>query len=118
MEKKLFQIKEEKKEKKYKKRFFFKKKNKIKKFKNIKKIKKYKFIIIKYNKNRLNYPRLGIIINKKIIKYSTIRNKIKRIIRETFRIKQYKIKKIDYLIILKKNFFKNIKNMKNYFLKI
>ncbi len=112
-EKKLFQIKEKK---NIKKKLKFKKKYRIKKInkKNIKN-KNYKFIIIKYNNNNLNYPRLIIIIKKKYIKLSTFRNKIKRIIRETFRIKQYKIKKLDYLIIVKKNIiFLNKNKIFNY----
>ncbi len=120
MEEEYFQIKEKKKEKKNNKKFFFRKKNRLK-YKNYKfnKTKKYKFILIKYNFNNFFYPRIIIILKKKYIKYSTKRNYIKRIIKETFRLKQYKLKNLDYLIIIKNNIIKlKKKNIFNYFNKI
>ncbi len=120
MEEKLLIIKEKKTEKKY--RYFFKKKNKIKKynFKKKKIIKKKNFILIKNIPNKSKYPKIGIIINKKNIKKSIQRNKLKRIIRETFRLKQHKIKKINYLIkiINKKILFLKKKKLFKFFIKI
>ncbi len=87
-------------------------------FKN-KWIKNYNIAIIKNNINNLKYPRIGLIIKKKYVKLSVKRNKIKRIIYEIFRKKQYKIKKIDYLLIIKKNIlYYKIKEIKKIFIKI
>ncbi len=117
MEEKFYQIKEKKVEKKYQhKRFFLPKsmKLKTKRFLFTKK-KIYKYLSIKIKLNKLNYPRIGILIKKKNIKYSVKRNKIRRIIYETFRLKQHKIKNIDYLLIINKNIL-NLKK-KFFFLK-
>ncbi len=99
-------ITKEKKIKKNKlKKLSFPKQMRIKKYQKIK-FKFYKnlfWINIKIHKNNLLYPRIKILINKKNIKYSFLRNKFKRIIRENFRINQIYIKNIDYLIIIKKN---------------
>lgn len=104
------------KEKKIKIKYF----NKIcKKKKYYIKINIYKFIIIKYICNNNKNPKISILIKKKYIKLSTKRNKFKRIILETFRINQYKIKKLNYLIILKNNILLlKKKNIFNYFNKI
>ncbi len=105
MVKKFYQIKEKKKEDIYqnKERFFFKKKMKILNKKIYQRKINYHFLIIGNKKNKLKYPRILAIIKKKYIKSAVKRNKIKRIIYETFRIKQHKIKKTDYLIIIKNN---------------
>ncbi len=104
MEEKLYPSKEEKKENIYQyKKFSLPKKMKLK-IKNISFNKNiiYNFLLIKIKKNKFNYPRIGILIRKKYIKLSVKRNKLKRIIYETFRLKQYKIKNNDYLLIVKK----------------
>lgn len=95
----------------------FKKKQKINKFINFKKkFKKtyffYSSCILLYAKNnKFNYSRLGIIISKKNIKYSHDRNRIKRYIRESFRLNQNILKKKDYIVIIRKcimKFYNNI----------
>lgn len=53
--------------------------------------------------NDLNFPRLGISISKKKIKKSHDRNRIKRLIRESFRTKQNKLISMDMIIIVKKD---------------
>lgn len=52
--------------------------------------------------NNLNYPRLGISISKHNINKAYNRNRIKRIIRESFRLLQYKLRVMDFLIVVKK----------------
>ncbi len=107
------------KEKKIKIKYLNKYYNNKNKIHNNIKINKYKFILIKYINNNKKNPRIGILIKKKYIKLSTTRNKLRRIIKETFRINQYKIKKLDYLIIIKKNIYLlKKKYLFNYFIKI
>ncbi|MCV2506106.1 MAG: ribonuclease P protein component [Candidatus Lightella neohaematopini] len=51
--------------------------------------------------NNLNYSRIGIIVPKKNIKKSFQRNKIKRLIREYFRLNRSKFFFMDYIILVK-----------------
>ncbi|WP_348769444.1 ribonuclease P protein component [Buchnera aphidicola] len=60
-------------------------------------------LIILGRPNLLGYPRLGISIPKKNIKYAYKRNIIKRLIRETFRLLQHKLIAMDFVVIAKKN---------------
>lgn len=71
-------------------------------FKNSYKIKISEIVIFSHF-NIFNYPRIGLIFSKKYVKKSHDRNRIKRIIRESFRINQYKLPNIDFVIIGKKN---------------
>ncbi|WP_343190328.1 ribonuclease P protein component [Buchnera aphidicola (Mollitrichosiphum nigrofasciatum)] len=65
-------------------------------------------------KNFLNYSRLGILVNKKNIKYAYCRNYIKRIIKEKFRIYQHQLLFLDFIIVVKKIIvFKKKKFIKN-----
>lgn len=68
-------------------------------------------IFSKYNE--LKYPRIGINISKKYVKNAHDRNRIKRIIRESFRKVQYDLPKMDLIIITKKG----IKDLDNQTLK-
>ena len=45
-------------------------------------------LTVLYRKNNLNYPRLGLAISKKIVAKAHDRNRIKRLIRESFRTEQ------------------------------
>ncbi|WP_343126553.1 ribonuclease P protein component [Buchnera aphidicola] len=53
--------------------------------------------------NCFNYPRLGISISKKKIKYSWNRNRIKRVIKECFRLLQFYLISMDFIVIVRKN---------------
>ncbi|VFP80934.1 Ribonuclease P protein component [Buchnera aphidicola (Cinara kochiana kochiana)] len=53
--------------------------------------------------NYLKFPRLGISIAKKNIMYAHDRNRIKRLIRESFRLIQHNLLLMDFIIIVKKN---------------
>ncbi|ANZ22778.1 ribonuclease P protein component [Buchnera aphidicola (Diuraphis noxia)] len=53
--------------------------------------------------NFLSYPRLGLNISRKNIKYAHDRNLIKRLIRETFRLLQHQLSSMDFIVITKKN---------------
>jgi len=78
--------------------------NRLKKRKDIEKVfekgKRFKedFLILKITKNALSQTRLGFIVSKKVSKKATLRNKIKRKLREI--VSQKRIKKgIDILLI-------------------
>ncbi|CAL4317674.1 Ribonuclease P protein component [Buchnera aphidicola (Thelaxes suberi)] len=60
-----------------------------------------KELIILGKPNSLLFPRLGISISKKKIKYATIRNKVKRLIKESFRILQHNLMHMDFIVIIK-----------------
>ncbi|PWW40240.1 ribonuclease P protein component [Idiomarina loihiensis] len=51
--------------------------------------------------NELGHPRIGVTVSKKRAKRAVDRNRIKRQIRETFRLSQHKIPAFDIVIIAK-----------------
>lgn len=59
--------------------------------------------------NSCNHPRLGIVVSKRNAKLATQRNRIKRIIRESFRINQHLLPGVD-LVILSKPALNNVDN--------
>lgn len=59
--------------------------------------------LILYRKNSQNQPRLGLIVAKKHVKLAVQRNRIKRIIRETFRKVQCELSNYDIVVLVKKN---------------
>lgn len=63
--------------------------------------------------NQLQYPRIGLTISKKYIKKAHDRNRIKRHIRETFRINQHNLSFSDFILTL---YSKEILYLKNYLL--
>ncbi|QJC37108.1 ribonuclease P protein component [Enterobacteriaceae endosymbiont of Donacia vulgaris] len=73
---------------------------------------KYYTILSKIN--YIKYSRIGIIIPKKIVHKTNLRNKFKRTIREYFRLNQYSFIIMDYVIIINN---KNILKINNFFLK-
>jgi ribonuclease P protein component len=54
--------------------------------------------------NNLNFPRLGLIVPKKIIATAVGRNRIKRLIRESFRLNQHHLFGIDVVARIKAKF--------------
>jgi ribonuclease P protein component len=60
-----------------------------------------KFFLFLVSKNKDNYSRLGLIVAKKNVKLATKRNKIKRIVRESFR-NQQELKNLNIIFIAKK----------------
>jgi len=60
-------------------------------------------IIILGRLNLLGYPRLGLSVSRKNIKYAHDRNLIKRLIRETFRLLQHQLTSMDFIVLIKKN---------------
>jgi len=52
--------------------------------------------------NQLDCPRLGLVIAKKHIRHAVDRNRMKRLIRETFRAKQQQLAGIDVIVLARK----------------
>ncbi|QJC38750.1 ribonuclease P protein component [Enterobacteriaceae endosymbiont of Donacia fulgens] len=73
-----------------------------------------KYYSILSKKNKIKHSRIGIIVPKKIIDQTNIRNKFKRIIREYFRLNQYSFVIMDYIIIVNN---KNILKINNFYFK-
>ncbi|WP_367670771.1 ribonuclease P protein component [Sodalis-like secondary symbiont of Drepanosiphum platanoidis] len=68
-----------------------------------------KNICIYGKKNNIKNPRIGICVSKKYINKSFNRNKFKRIVRESFRIKKNNLPNMDFIIKINSK-LKNIKN--------
>ncbi|WP_019528677.1 ribonuclease P protein component [Dasania marina] len=49
--------------------------------------------------NRLDHPRLGLVIAKKNVRLAVQRNRVKRIIRESFRLNQANIPALDIVVL-------------------
>lgn len=57
------------------------------------------FLVVLARPNGLNTPRLGLAVSKKHIKTAVQRNRVKRLIRETFRLRQAVLGAFDYVAI-------------------
>ncbi|WP_338622914.1 ribonuclease P protein component [Agarivorans sp. OAG1] len=51
--------------------------------------------------NTLEHPRLGLAVSKKSVKLAVGRNRIKRLVRESFRLHQHKLPAVDIVVISK-----------------
>lgn len=52
--------------------------------------------------NSLSHPRLGLVIAKKNVRHATQRNRIKRVIRESFRRKQHLLGCVDTVVLARR----------------
>lgn len=52
--------------------------------------------------NTLGYPRVGLTVAKKQVKRAHERNRIKRLTRESFRLRQHSLPAMDFVVIAKK----------------
>lgn len=59
-------------------------------------------VTILARKNSLDNPRLGLTVGKKQIKRAHERNRVKRLVRESFRLKQHELPAMDFVVIVKK----------------
>jgi ribonuclease P protein component len=50
-------------------------------------------------RNQLAYPRLGLIVSKKRLRRAVSRNRIKRIVRNDFRLNQHQLPAIDIVVL-------------------
>ena len=83
--------------------------NRLLKWKNFHfkgKIFKKSAIKVSYKNNCLGHPRLGIVVSKRISKSAVIRNKIKRILRESFRTSMIRNENLDIVLIVTRPFDK------------
>lgn len=51
--------------------------------------------------NTLGHARVGLVVSKKVSKKAVVRNRIKRQVREAFRLKQQDLGAIDYVVVAK-----------------
>lgn len=63
-----------------------------------------KYVLLLATKNELEHPRIGLVIGKKSVKLAVQRNRLKRQIREIFRINQNLIDNYDMVIVARKGF--------------
>ncbi len=59
-------------------------------------------LLILARKNGLNRPRLGMVIAKKNIKFAVDRNRVKRVVRETFRLNQQVVEELDIVFLARR----------------
>lgn len=58
-------------------------------------------ILLLTRKNELNQPRLGLVIAKRHVKLAVQRNRVKRIIRESFRQHQHELNGVDIVVLIR-----------------
>lgn len=59
-------------------------------------------ILLLTRPNQLDHPRIGFIISKKNVRRAVQRNRVRRIIRESFRLQQHKLPPVDIIIMARK----------------
>lgn len=67
---------------------------------------RYPGIIIIFRRNTLSFSRIGIIISKKNVRKANQRNKLKRIVRESFRLNKQSLGEWDVVVLAKKDILK------------
>jgi len=58
-----------------------------------------RYLLVLFKKNQHCYGRLGLIVGKRVAKSAVTRNRIKRIIRESFRFNQRQLNGVDVIVI-------------------
>ena len=61
-----------------------------------------KHILCLSRDNKLHQPRLGLVIAKKNVKHAVQRNRLKRIIRESFRLQQHNLPSVDIVVLARR----------------
>ncbi len=61
-----------------------------------------KNFVLRFNDNSLGYPRLGVVVGKKIFASAVKRNRLKRIIREIFRRNKHRFNSLDVVVVANK----------------
>jgi len=65
-----------------------------------------KYLVMHYQPNNLQRPRLGLVVGKKTAKLAVSRNYMRRVLREFFRLNQHDICHVDLIIRVQKKFDK------------
>jgi len=60
-----------------------------------------KYFLVVFNANELGYARLGIAVSRKVSKKAVVRNRIKRQIRESFRLNKELLSGMDCVVVAK-----------------
>ncbi len=61
-----------------------------------------KNVLLLARANKLSHPRLGLVIGKKSVKLSVERNRLKRLIRDSFRLNQTLLGGLDIVVVARK----------------
>ncbi len=64
-------------------------------------------LVVHYQPNALQRPRIGLVVNKKMQKLAVGRNYMRRVLRELFRLKQHEIVHVDLVIRVQNTFAKS-----------
>jgi ribonuclease P protein component len=62
------------------------------------------YLILARRNNRFSHSRLGLVVSKKNARLATRRNRIKRVVRETFRINQHCLTCLDIVFLVRQGF--------------
>lgn len=57
------------------------------------------YFLLLARENNQNHPRLGLIVSKKKVRKAVSRNRIKRIIRDSFRLNQHQLPDVDVIVL-------------------
>jgi ribonuclease P protein component len=58
-----------------------------------------KYLLVLFKPNQFSHGRLGLMVGKRVAAHAVTRNRIKRVIRESFRAKQTQLKGFDIVVI-------------------
>jgi ribonuclease P protein component len=59
------------------------------------------YLLALYRPNQLSHARLGVVIRKNLIHRAVDRNRVRRIVRESFRYHQEKLKGLDIIVVMR-----------------
>ncbi len=62
------------------------------------------YLVMHYQPNTLEHPRIGLVVGKKTAKLAVSRNYMRRVLREFFRLNQHQICHVDLIIRVQKKF--------------
>lgn len=74
----------------------------FKKSKNHQRLSQNPYFVIYYKKSETGQARIGVIVSKANVRLAASRNRIKRVAREVFRLAQYELDSIDYIVNVQK----------------
>lgn len=63
----------------------------------------YTHFVLFYQKNGYDWPRLGVVVTKKNVRHAVDRNRLKRMVRESFRCHQQRMANYDIIVVCRYN---------------